>query len=290
MHVSAHSILNNSTCIHIIIFRLPQGDWGRETFNAVAVRRDFMNDNLPFMKHFTSILGILTDSFLDSLGQVDPNNVIRWTPNTNPNSSYIPSLADTIMKPGEQARRPSIDEINIQRRALDLPIQISSDDQLSCDYLGGGLICGRPSLQHIAIQQTGAFLMAQKVINSMGMLANMGDDNGCLAGFCGSDVLTGSSLDPNLYSLQLWDGVEPFFALNETGRAAEGELSTGDSDCSSDVETIEASFRETYFGDVSNSVSLVGRSYSGKFVSFVSMIDCSLYNIVTHTICLLYLR
>ena len=87
---------------------------------------------------------------------------------------------------------------------------------------------------------------------------------------CGSDVLTGSSLDPNLYSLELWDGVEPFFALNETGRAAEGELSTGDSDCSSDVETIEASFRETYFGDVSNSVSLVGRSYSGKFVSLIS--------------------
>lgn len=142
-----------------------------------------MNDNVPFIKHFTSILGILTDSFLDSLGLVDPNNVIRWTPNTNPNSSYIPSLADTIMKPGEEARRPSIGEINIQRRALDLPIQISSDDQLSCDYLGGGLVCGRPSLQHIAIQQTGAFLMAQKVINSMGMLANMGDDNGCLAGF-----------------------------------------------------------------------------------------------------------
>ena len=248
-----------------------------------------MSDNVPFMRHFTSILGILTDSFLDSLGAVDPNNVIRWTPSTNPNSSYIPSLADTIMKPGEEARRPSIDEINKQRRALDLPIQISSGDQLSCDYLAA---CGRPSLQHIAIQQTGAFLMDQKIINSMGMLANMGGDDGCIAGgFCGSDVITGSSLDPNLYSLELWDGLEPFFALNETGRASEGELSAGDSDCSSDVMAIEASFREIYFGDVSNSMSLVGRSYSGKFVSFVSMIDCSLYNIIeTHTICLSYLR
>lgn len=246
---------------HVLVSAGVLGDWGRETFNVVAVRRDFLNDNAPFMQHFTSILGALTDSFLDSLGGLDAKNVIRWNPNTN-NSSYIPSLADTIMKPGEVAKRPSIDEINKQRNALDLPIQISSEDQLSCEYLGGGLSCGRPSLQHIAIQQTGAFLLDQKIINSLGMLEYMGDDTGCEFGFCGSDAITSSSLDPGSLSLESWDGVEPFFALNETGRAGLGELSSGDSDCSSDVETIIATPQEKYFGDVSNSRSLVGRSYS----------------------------
>ena len=226
------------------------GDWGRETFNVMAVRRDFLNDNAPFMQHFTSILGALTDSFLDSLGGLDAKNVIRWNPNTSANSSYIPSLADTIMKPGEVAKRPSIDEINKQRNALDLPIQISSEDQKSCKYLGG-LSCGRPSLQHIAIQQTGAFLLDQKIINSLGMLEYMGDDTGCDFGFCGSDAITGSSLDPSSVSLKSWDGVEPFFALNETGRAGLGES-----------KTIIATQQDTYFGDVSNSRSLVGRSYS----------------------------
>jgi len=244
---------------HVLVSAGVLGDWGRETFNVMAVRRDFLNDNAPFMQHFTSILGALTDSFLDTLGEVDAKNVIRWNPNPNSNSSYIPSLADTIMKPGEIAQRPSIDEINKQRHALDLPIQIWSEDQLSCDYLKS---CGRPSLQHIAIQQTGAFLLDQKIINSLGMLEYMGDEYSCDFGFCGSDAITGSSLVPNSVPLESWDGVEPFFALNETGRAGLGELSSGDSDCSADAKTIIATQQEQYIGDVSSSRSLVGRSYS----------------------------
>lgn len=230
-----------------------------------------MNDNADFMEHFVSILGILTDSFIDKLGESDSNNINRWNPNAYPTSSYIPSLADTTMKAGEEAQNPSTEFIINQRRALDLPKQLSMEDQLSCDYLGGGKVCGRPSLQHIAIQQTAQFLMDQKVIHSMGKLYEMGDTEACSDAntLCGGDIVTSMSLSPNLYSLGSWDGLAPFYALNETGRADEGQLSAGDSDCSSKTLTATMSITQ-YFGDLSSSSqspnSLVGQSYSGNTI------------------------
>lgn len=238
-------------------------DWGRETFDVVAVGRDFMNNNAEFVERFVTILGLLTDSFMDNLGEFDGENAKRWIPTDDPLVSYIPSMADTLMKAGEEARNPSIEFINNERRALDLFIQLSTEDQLSCDYLGGGKACGRPSHQHIAMQKTAEFLMDQNVIHSMGQLSVMGDSGiACSAPntLCGSDIFTGSGLNHDLYSLDSWDGQAPFYALNETGRAGEGEMSTGDSICSR--TTLVAKQRTQYFGDLQGENSLVGQSYS----------------------------
>jgi len=243
-------------------------DWGRETFNAVAVRRDFMEDHADFVRHFASILGLLTDSFIDKLGEANVNNVNRWTPSIDPVASYLPSLTDSLMKAGEEARHPSSEFINDQRRALDLYKFLSTEEQRSCGYLGGGEACGKPSQLHIATQQTAKFLVDQKILHSMGKLAFMGDNEttgtDCSRSdtICGSDAFTLASLEPDLYSLDDWDGVPPFYALNETGRAIEGESSAGDSDCS--TKSLIATTLVHYIGDVFRlaETSFVGQSYS----------------------------
>lgn len=267
-------------------------NWGRPTFNVVAVGREFMDAHAQFVERFVSILGLLTDSFINRL---DEGNTHRWVPTLDAESSYLPSLVDAMMHPGEAPREPSIEFIKKQRRELDLNELLLHREQVTCDYLGGpGLDCGKPSLQHIAIQQTAQFLMDQKEIHSMGRLSAMGE-NGTRAcrdtnTLCGSDLFTGvesdapafisdlsgdgvaglftkSGPDAPAFSLDVWDGVAPFYARNEIGRAREGQFSVGDSHCS--VNYLDAKRGVTgYFGDSFNSslhdVSLVGKSYSGK--------------------------
>jgi len=259
-------------------------DWGRETYNAIAVDRNFMANHPEFMEHFVSIMGRLTDSFLDNLGEDDVNNVKRWTPTNDPLTSYMPSLADALMKAGEEPMNPSIKFINDQRRAMNLYKPLSMQDQLSCDQLGNA--CGRPSHQHIAMQKTANFLMDQKVIHSVGRLSIMGDegDDACLdpETLCGSDLITGDSLNPHFpMNLSSYDGLAPFFALNETGRAGAGESSAGDSDCSIQKE-LEATTHVQYFGDrqylenrrypVEN--PLLGQSYSDNLDCWWTISPC----------------
>mmetsp|Transcript_7127 Transcript_7127/g.16685 ORF Transcript_7127/g.16685 Transcript_7127/m.16685 type:complete len:1479 (-) Transcript_7127:954-5390(-) len=210
------------------------GDWGRPTFGVVAARRTFLSEHANFAKYFAAVFGRLTDSFIDNLGTGDSANVARWTPQSNGAISFLPSLADSIMKADESRGSPSIDFINQQRRALDLYIQQSIDEQASCDYLPPLLrTCGKPTLLHEAIQQTAEFLLDQKVIQSMGKLKDMGLDSGCINShtFCGSDSVIGSILESGEQQYGSMISSSTFlsgnvFPVSEIGRAG------GDSDCS----------------------------------------------------------
>jgi taurine transport system substrate-binding protein len=244
------------------------GDWGRPTFGVVAANRQFMKLHAGFLERFVTVFAQLTDSFIDHLGEDDPNNVARWTPQKAGTSSFIPSLADSIMKPGEPRGNPSDAFINQQRRAMNLYKQQSTSEQLSCDYLmaNGGASCGKPSLQHEAIQQTARFLMDQKVIHSMGQLENMGNETNCafkhtLCGgdlFAGNILKTGNQFYGSSTFLSTLSSSGSVFPLNEIGR-----LSTGDSSCTAGRKVFYGSGTNS-FGDGANAIT--GKSYSGKLL------------------------
>lgn len=246
------------------------GDWGRPTFGVVAANRKFMIANPEFMYHFVAVFAQLTDSFIDRLGEDDSNNVARWIPDTNGASSFMPSLADSIMKAGEPKGNPSTDFINQQRRALNLYKQQSTSEQLSCDYLmgNGGRSCGKPSLQHEAIQQTARFLMEQKVIHSMGQLEIMGNATGCsiTSTLCGSNLFAGNILktaNQRYSSTSLLDSSSSVFPLYEIGRPGANQISTGDSTCIEGRDIYYGSGTQE-FGDGANAVA--GKSYSGRLL------------------------
>eukprot|EP00980_Cylindrotheca_fusiformis_P008108 scaffold1727_cov133-Cylindrotheca_fusiformis.AAC.11 len=269
-HVLRENEATNEIPANVLVTAGVLGNWGRPTFGVVAANRKFIKENPDFMYHFVGVFAQLTDSFIDRLGEVDTNNVQRWTPLGDGALSFIPSLADSIMKAGEQKANPSIDFINQQRRALNLYAQQSTSVQLSCDYLmgDGGRACGQPSLQHDAIQQTASFLMAQKVIHSMGPLGVMGNETGCASEntLCGSDLFNGGILkmadqrfsNTNFLASKNLSG--SIFPQNEIGRASGNQKSGGDSTCN-ERENVYYGDGTSKFGDGAN--GLVGKSYSG---------------------------
>jgi ABC-type taurine transport system substrate-binding protein len=234
-------------------------DWGRPTFNVVAVHTPFLNSNLKFVERFVRILSLLTDSFIDNLGVVDYGNVLRWAPKT---FSYMTDVSDSLMKPGAMKGAPSIDFINTNRLIMDLFVQKSTEEQLSCDYLGGVNQCSEPSFIHIAIQQTAEFLMGQKLIQSMGPLEDLGDDTSCNQAntLCGGDTFAGWVLSSarSVFSSITLDSLD-------SGGTAEGyEIGRngGDSTCrSSESSELTASGQRKSFGDGANVQD--GKSYSG---------------------------
>ncbi|CAJ1951940.1 unnamed protein product [Cylindrotheca closterium] len=237
------------------------GDWGRPTFGVVAARRPFLTEHTNFVRYFTAVFGVLTDSFIDNLGTGDSANVARWTPQTNGVISFLPSLADSIMKADQSPRSPSIDFINQERRALDLYIQQSITEQASCDYLPPRLgICRRPSLLHEAIQQTADFLLDQKIIQSMGLLGDMGDSGSCLDSntFCGSDVLNGEILDIGVQQYGSLISSSTFLSGNVFANSEIGRTS-GDSNCPEEG-LINLSNRAIQISDGADAIA--GKSYS----------------------------
>ena len=225
-------------------------NWGRPTFVAVAARRQFTEEHTNFVNHFVGIMANLNDSFNDSLGEKDPLNAARWNSQQGANSSYMPSLVDTLMKPYGTPGMPSQDAINKERRILDLYIQLTAQQQLECDYLGPAPgACLDPSLPQITLGDTAEFLLNQKVIATLGPLGDMGDDRNCQdpATFCGGDFVDGSflldsqqnctdcfpvgvydnatagkSLLAEIDRFNLLNGNSPF-ALTEVGRGIQGD-------------------------------------------------------------------
>lgn len=248
---------------NILVSAGVMGDWGRPTFGVVAVRRSFLQEHTSFVRFFAAVFGRLTDSFMDNLGTQDPANVARWTPQQDASVSFLPSLADSIMKANEVQRSPSIYFINRQRRAMDLYVQQTINEQVSCDYLSGVNNCRRPSLLHEAIRQTAEFLLDQKVIQSLGKLEEMGDSNSCqnTDTFCGSDALAGSILrvGDQQFGAQIssstFQSGNPF-PDSEIGRAR------GDSTCNG--ETVVYLTNSIPIEDGAN--AYVGKSYSGTLL------------------------
>ena len=99
------------------------------------------------------------------------------------------------MDRGQIFQEPTSEYKNLQRRALDLFIQQTAAEQLSCNYFGTG-DCNRPTLQHEAIRETAVFLLNQKIISRLGRLSVMGEDKACRDGstFCGSELLNGAAI------------------------------------------------------------------------------------------------
>ena len=172
-------------------------DWGAPTFVVLAAAREFAEEHPAFVKHLTGILSRINDSFLDNLGAIDSDNVNRWNGQGEKFVSYVPSMADALMLPGETRGDPSNDTVIALRRDLDLFQQVPAEEQLSCDYLGvAPNTCATPTRQHVATQSTAKFLLDQKQIADLGPLGSLGDDSGCQDpnSICGGNLWDGSYL------------------------------------------------------------------------------------------------
>lgn len=108
----------------------------------------------------------INDSFMDRLGEVDDANVNRWNAQQEASISYIPSMVDALMNSDQSARNPTQAYKNLQRRALDLFVQLDGKEQASCEYFGKGN-CDKENQLHTAILKTAEFLLDQKVIGRL---------------------------------------------------------------------------------------------------------------------------
>jgi len=260
-------------------------DWGAPTFVVLAAAREFAEEHPAFVAHLTGILSRINDSFLDNLGAVDSDNIKRWNSQGENYTSYIPSMVDALMLPGETRGDFSDGTLNALRRDLDLFQQVPAEEQLSCDYLGvAPNTCATPTRQHVATQSTAKFLLDQKQIADLGPLGSLGNDSGCQDpnSICGGDWWDGSYLGAALQEcgqchpvgayaaagnfartdelLHTLEGLDVFFgrspfALSEIGRDG------GDSTCSGHVVVDSSSHGLVgSIGDGANGVS--GTSYS----------------------------
>jgi len=260
-------------------------NWGRPTFVNAAVRRSFAEEHPDFMNHFVGVMSRLNDAFVDRLGETDTQNRLRWDAQREAPTSLVPSMADALMKAGETAQNPSQAFINQQRRVLDLFIQQSVEEQLSCDFLKKN--CRFPTGQHIDIQRTAEFLLEQKLIPQLGPLETLGDDTNCQDSktLCGGDLFSdewleastrdcglcypvgrytgerasSSTLISSFESLDATSGRTPY-PLNEIGRAGRGEISKGDSTCK-ETSLISARVPGTF---TDGAAGADGKGYSGK--------------------------
>lgn len=190
----------------------------------------------------------------------------------------MPSLADSLMNPDEYPGKPSISYITKVRQSLDLFLQQTTDEQLSCDYLGGDS-CSNPSLLHIAIQETALFLLDQKVISSLGPLQSMGDNGGDFVnGRILADAKRNWGIGQNFLSGKNSSTVFPAFEIGRNG---------GNSNCKTEESRTIRS--RTEFGD--GAFGDIGRSYSGKFKTSppVSNVSCDHAN-SSFPFCLQFLK
>ena len=170
--------------------------WGRTTYVVVAASRTFADAHPRFVEHFVSVASRIADSFIDYLGSVDPQNTLRWEAKLLP-TSLIPSLVDALMLKEETPMNPSEDALFDRRAQLDLFVDNDADTQLSCQHMGSGLqSCSVPTTQHWSLVETAEFLVNQKTLSNVGVMANMGDDSQCFVftTFCGGDIIDGSFL------------------------------------------------------------------------------------------------
>ena len=271
-------------------------NWGRPTFVVVAANTKFSEQHPEFMTHFVAILSRLNDSFLDRLGEVNTQNVLRWNNNnaedqtttSSSTSSFVPSMVDSLMNENEIPQQPSTKFLTSQRRALDLFLQLSAGEQLSCEYLGR---CDHPTLQHIATYQTAEFLLGQKVISNLGVMEefeyddekSLDSNHNCeFSNYCSGSIFDGTYLSlaqqkcNNCYPVGPYSGIfasdltllnelermdvtssRSIYASNEIGRFG------GHSDCTGHAVVEVGSNSAKSFGDGASAVS--GRTYSGKF-------------------------
>jgi hypothetical protein len=223
------------------------------------------------------------DSFLDRLGELDDANVVRWNAQQAADVSYIPSMVDALMNYDQPPTNPTQDYMNLQRRALDLFVQVDAPKQLTCEYFGnteppGAGGCGIPNRLHTATSQTAEFLLDQKVIGRLH----------CSEGLlCQEDFLDGSYLQdayrpcsscypvgPYLGSLAgtntLLDELERLdsetgkssFAQSESGRKG------GDSACQGHAVLNGGSITST-IGDGAGAED--GKSYSGTYTRILCL-------------------
>lgn len=61
----------------------------------------------------------MVDSFIDFLGEKDPQNVHRWVPELV-RSSLIPSMVDALMLEDQSPGSPDLDVVFSRRMSLDL--------------------------------------------------------------------------------------------------------------------------------------------------------------------------
>jgi taurine transport system substrate-binding protein len=238
-------------------------DWGRPTFVVVAARNTFARENPDYMTHFLAVVSRINDSFIDRLGEVKAQNTVRWDAQRPVGESLVPSMVDVLLKSSETPHSPSQAYVNSQRRALDLFVQQTAQEQSSCDYLGQ---------VYSSLQQTTEFLLDQKEVASLGQLSKA-------ANKCGGTLLDATWLDrsqaacSNCYPVGPYAGSlanqtnlleelerldaestkSPFASL-ELGRVA------GDSTCQNH-QVMEASDVGVTFGDGANARN--GKSYSG---------------------------
>lgn len=244
-------------------------DWGRPTFVVIAARRKFVRENPDFVTHFLAVVSRINDSFIDRLGEIGAQNSVRWDAQRPAGESLVPSMVDVLLKSSEIPHSPSQAYINLQRRVLDLFIQQTAQEQISCDYSGQ---------VYSSLQQTTEFLLDQKEVGSLGQLSK--DSK------CGGDLIDATLLDrsqtacSNCYPVGPYAGSmanqgnlleelerldaestkSPFASL-EIGRVA------GDSTCHITVDgrphhqVLEISDVGVTFGDGANARN--GKSYSG---------------------------
>ena len=253
----------------------------------------FTDDHPHFMKHLVEILSRINDSFHDRFGGKDPQNIARW--NVQDNSTFVGSLADSFMMQGETPGDPSDDLLIAKREELDLFVQHTASEQLTCSYIGDAIgSCPNLTGQHVSAIKTAKFLLQQKLLSTLGIMDHRDDTCKDPYSFCGGDTIdptylalarTGNGVptplgpyeeivyvdnepeqpipDAVLGQLEVLDneaGRSPY-AANEIGRAS-GNLTFGHSNCSVDIIISGPSVLNGTFGDGAN--TLPGRSYSDK--------------------------
>lgn len=163
---------------------------------VVAASRTFSKDHPNFIRHFVGVISRIADSFIDVLGENDEQNVLRWEPSLN-STSFIPSMVDALMLEDQVFGKPT-EAVLFQRRAsLDLFDDKSAADQLSCQFMGSGpRTCAQPTVQHSSLLETAEFLVEQKVLERLGPMESVGDDDSCQteSTFCGGDIIDGTYL------------------------------------------------------------------------------------------------
>ena len=263
------------------------GRWGAPTYDTVVARRLFANQHPKFMKHLLGILSRIDDSFLDRLGLGDPNNAARWAVEVaaeNDNNqtvvSLMNSMIDANMIAGEERGNPSYDQLVSKRKGLEIFNPQTALEQLTCRYMGNG-DCQGPTGQRSATISTIQFLLEQK---SIPILRGETDESffnpsHLVSSRTGNGVVTplgpyenetvvvdnepgNLGPDPVLGLLEKLDNdaAKSQYAKFEVGRASEGSLTAGDSNCRDDHIISDELVVNGTIGDGAN--ALPGRSYS----------------------------
>mmetsp|Transcript_2323 Transcript_2323/g.4941 ORF Transcript_2323/g.4941 Transcript_2323/m.4941 type:complete len:1585 (+) Transcript_2323:305-5059(+) len=269
--------------------------WGSRTSAIIAARRVFADEHPYFMKHLVGILSRLNDSFLDRFGGKDAQNAARWNVQENNSVNLVASMVDSLMIEGKTPGNPNDDILIAERGNLDLFVQHTASEQLTCDYVGDAIgSCPNPTGEHVSATKTAKFLLQQKIISNLGIMAHSNATCMDPYSFCGGDIIDPTYLalarrgnnvstplgpyeeviyvdnmpeqpvpDAVLSQLEALDneaGRSPY-AANEIGRASVN-LTFGHSNCTVDSIISEPSMVNGTFGDGAN--ALPGRSYSGK--------------------------